>query len=235
MANRELLTDLVGIKLDQGFTLLSALPLDVRSISNSTLRTNLKNANAVYDGLLTYDSSDDKFYYYKNATGWTELKTGGSEPTDYYWADIQVQDKSDTTKVPTFGGASVQGNLELGDMKQNAVTKVGGIHVWDTRNLTHKAYDLVGSNKSGVNWYFHMIDNIWYGIMHVKGWGNDNYAAWELAGNANSNTDAIHLKVRTGIKSEWTDWKEIALTEDLPVMFTAEEIAGIFDATIIEW
>jgi hypothetical protein len=126
------------------------------------------------------------------------------------------------------GGLTVNGStllkstLTIGSSAQNVSPKVG-IHVHDLRDL--------GRGQSGddpapwpglfgdrsVNFYFDEINdsygggaaaNRWMSIMHMKGW-TGAYAAWELAGNAHSDSKQDTLRYRQGINNSWGAWQSV--------------------------
>ena len=88
---------------------------------------------------------------------------------------------------------------------------IGGIAVHDVRNVTVIPNSFGDKNA---NFYFDQIDDNWYSILHMKGWTGD-YAAWELAGNANSTSNDSTLKYRQGIGSAWGDWQNVMMRTSL--------------------
>lgn len=127
------------------------------------------------------------------------------------------------------GGLTVNGStllkstLTIGSSSGDNVSPKVGIHVHDLRNL--------GRGQSGdeaapwpglfgdksVNFYFDEINdsyggstatNRWMSIMHMKGW-TGAYAAWELAGNAHSNSNQDTLRYRQGINNSWGAWQSV--------------------------
>jgi hypothetical protein len=65
--------------------------------------------------------------------------------------------------------------------------------------------------NQNVNFYFSKANSRWSGIIHMKAWQGD-YAAWELAGNANE-ASSNALLYRQGVGETWGDWKTIAFTD----------------------
>ena len=135
------------------------------------------------------------------------------------------------------GGLTVNGNLTLNSAVSNLTvsgnlqatvgltvgtstqesTPTNGITVHDVRNATITPNSFGDKN---VNFYFGALPNqhygghYWHGIMHMKGWGGSNYAAWELAGNAESSSLDHTLRYRQGVGNTWGDWQNVVTTYD---------------------
>ena len=98
----------------------------------------------------------------------------------------------------------ISGNLTVGASTQS-IAPTNGITVHDVRNAEITP-DSFGDKNA--NFYFDMISDQWHGILHVKGWAQD-YAAWELAGNAHNTSTNNTLKYRQGRGDTWNDWQTI--------------------------
>ena len=154
------------------------------------------------------------------------------------WYDFVTSENYNTILDNTYlqltggtmsGGLTVNGStllkstLTIGSSSGDNVSPKVGIHVHDLRNL--------GRGQSGdeaapwpglfgdksVNFYFDEINdsyggstatNRWMSIMHMKGW-TGAYAAWELAGNAHSNSNQDTLRYRQGINNSWGAWQSV--------------------------
>lgn len=119
--------------------------------------------------------------------------------------------------------------LTLGTSTQNSAP-TSGIAVHDVRNaeLTPDSF----GNKN-VNFYFDTISGSWYGIMHMKGW-TGNYAAWELAGNANEVLNDDTLKYRQGIGSTWGDWQTVITDKNIDNYMTQGTFLPISGGTLTD-
>ena len=120
-----------------------------------------------------------------------------------------------------IGATNLKGALTLGTYSNNSTPPTdGGIVVLDLRDAT------ITPNSFGdqrFNIYFDQITDDfytttsattptsgskWMSILHVKGWKN-SYAAWELAGNADSTSAHDTLRFRQGKDSTWGAWQSV--------------------------
>ena len=106
--------------------------------------------------------------------------------------------------------AKFNGNVTVGSSTQNE-TPTSGIHVHDVRNAEITP-DSFGDRN--VNFYFDQIGDAWQSVMHMKGW-DGQYAAWELAGNANNSLDDNTLKYRQGRIDTWGDWQTVLTNKNI--------------------
>lgn len=104
----------------------------------------------------------------------------------------------------------ISGNLTVGSSTQSA-TPTTGITVHDVRNadITPDSF-----GDKNVNFYFDQIGDMWQSVMHMKGW-DGQYAAWELAGNANNSLDDNTLKYRQGRIDTWGDWQTVLTNKNI--------------------
>lgn len=122
---------------------------------------------------------------------------------------------SAVSNLTVSGNLQATGGLTVGTSTQES-TPTNGITVHDVRNATITPNSFGDKN---VNFYFDALPNqhygghYWHGIMHMKGW-NGNYAAWELAGNAESSSLDHTLRYRQGIGNTWGDWQNVVTTYD---------------------
>jgi hypothetical protein len=105
---------------------------------------------------------------------------------------------------------SIDGNLMIGSSTQSAAP-TSGICVHDVRDAEITP-DSFGDKNA--NFYFDMISNRWYGILHMKGWTGD-YASWELAGNAHNSSVDDTLKYRQGRGDTWGDWQTVITDKNI--------------------
>lgn len=109
--------------------------------------------------------------------------------------------------------AKFNGKLTVGSSTQSS-PPTSGIHIHDVRSAE------IMPNSFGdqsVNFYFKQIlpnDSTWYSVMHMKGWSED-YAAWELAGNAHNTLNDHTLRYRQGRGNEWYDWQTVLTNKNI--------------------
>ena len=101
---------------------------------------------------------------------------------------------------------SIVGGVAIGESTQSSTPK-NGIKIHDVRNALITPKSFGGFNA---NFYFDTItDGRWYSILHMHGWSQDDYAAWELAGNAHNSSIDDSLRYRQGLGDTWGDWQTI--------------------------
>ena len=108
---------------------------------------------------------------------------------------------------------SVKGTLTIGQSSQTNSPGVG-IKVHDLRDTTI----LPGTfGEKQANFYFDQVSDSfegkaastkWMSVLHMKGWQGE-YAAWELAGNADTTSINDTLRYRQGVKGAWGDWQSV--------------------------
>lgn len=106
--------------------------------------------------------------------------------------------------------AKFDSNLMVGDSSQSS-TPTCGITVHDVRNadITPESF-----GDKNVNFYFDNPNGYWESIIHMKGWTGNNYAAWELAGNAHNNNKS-DLHYRQGIGNTWDSWQTVLTDKNI--------------------
>lgn len=109
--------------------------------------------------------------------------------------------------------AKFNDTLTVGTSTQSAPPSCGlGVHDLRDAEITPSSF-----GDRSVNFYFDQIlpnDSTWYSVMHMKGWTGD-YAAWELAGNANNSLNDHTLKYRQGRGNEWYDWQTVLTNKNI--------------------
>jgi hypothetical protein len=105
----------------------------------------------------------------------------------------------------------IAGTLTVGTSTQNT-TPTTGIAIHDVRSAAVTP-DSFGNQN--VNFYFSTGGtNLYQSILHMKGW-RGNYAAWELAGNADDSSNDNTLKYRQGIGDTWGDWQTVITNKNI--------------------
>ena len=105
---------------------------------------------------------------------------------------------------------AINGDLTVGVSTQSS-TPTNGIRIHDVRDadITPDSF-----GDKNVNFYFDQVLGRWSSIMHMKGW-TGSYAAWELAGNANTSLFDTSLKYRQGVGDTWGDWQTVLTSENI--------------------
>ena len=106
--------------------------------------------------------------------------------------------------ITSTGSMNATGGIIAGSSTQTSAP-TNGICVHDIRSATVTPNSLGDKNA---NFYFQPINSVWHSILHVKGW-SDNYAAWELAGNANNVSNDNSLMYRQGVGTTWGEWQTV--------------------------
>lgn len=142
----------------------------------------------------------------------TKIATNGTYLSLTDTTDATKYDGSDGV-LRVKGGISIAKSIRLGQKlylganTQSAADADSGIHIWDTRNVSHLPNTF---GDQTVQWYF---DNTeadagrggWSTIMHMKGW-NGNYAAHQMSFNAADGTGDGNIYHRTGSSNAWKSW-----------------------------
>lgn len=162
-------------------------------------------------------------YFYPNVNSTGSLGTSGNVWNSLYVNTANINGNA-TVKgsLVVNGTTTLKGTLTLGTyVNQATVPSDGGIIVMDLRDATITP-DSFGDRR--VNFYFDQITDDfytttsatspssatkWMGILHVKGWKDSTYAAWELAGNADTTSVQDTLRFRQGIGSTWGAWQSV--------------------------
>ena len=130
---------------------------------------------------------------------------------------LSLTDTTDATKydgsdgvLRVKGGISIAKSIRLGQKlylganTTSAADADSGIHIWDTRDVSHLPNTF---GDQTVQWYF---DNgtddtgrgSWSTIMHLKGW-TQTYAAHQMSFNATDGTGDGNIYHRTGSSNAW--------------------------------
>lgn len=192
----------------------------VGSTNNTTVTVNYNGKTSTSD-LINLGESDNTYQVYLTITD----NYGGSDKT----SAITVFGKSRVLNITSDGTgvaigkmadsnnlfecrwpAKFDGNVTIGSSTQ-ASAPTCGITIHDVRSVDITP-DSFGDRN--VNFYFDQISNKWQSIMHMKGWDGD-YAAWELAGNANNSSDDNTLKYRQGCVDTWGDWQTVITDKNI--------------------
>ena len=142
--------------------------------------------------------------------------------------------------VSTFrGGANFDGSLTVGKYTDTSTAIGHGIAIHDLRDIVATP-DMFGGQH--VNFYFDQITDSfgggaeeakWMGIMHVKGWNGD-YAAWQLAGNANNTSVNDTLRYRQGITqsgtTSWGVWQSVLTDNNFSIYCDARYVNATGDS-----
>lgn len=161
-------------------------------------------------------------YFYPNANGVGSLGTSSNVWNSLYVNTANINGNATVSGSLTVkNSTNLKGALTLGTYVDQATPPSdGGIVVLDLRTATITPNSF-GDKK--VNFYFDQITDDfytttsatspssaskWMSVLHVKGWTGD-YAAWELAGNADTTSVQDTLRFRQGIGSTWGDWQSV--------------------------
>lgn len=140
---------------------------------------------------------------------------------------VSVSGSADAVALEVTGKATISntltvnnniyttGTLYVGNPTTDTTSPGVGIKVHDLRKVTPTP-GMFGAQQA--NFYFDEITTNfgdasktatrWAGILHMKGW-KDDYAAWELAGNAHNTSLNDTLKYRQGKGTTWGEWQTI--------------------------
>ena len=130
---------------------------------------------SVYGTQMAWGYNSNKIYirpkYYSGSSftwssNWDSLALTSElkNPTDYYWANVKVSDTSSTATSPTFGGATINGDVTITNQLNVSninITNTSGIkHI----NFTRQSYNYLYAPTSGsiafcVNGYAHTAAN----------------------------------------------------------------------------
>ena len=105
----------------------------------------------------------------------------------------------------------IDGNLTIGTSTQSSAP-TSGITIHDIRNATIIPNSFGNKNA---NFYFDQIDNRYYSILHMKGGTGNSDAAWELAGNAHTNSNDNTLRYRQGVGDGWSGWQTVLTNQNV--------------------
>lgn len=161
--------------------------------------------------------------FYPNANGSGSLGISGNVWDSLYVNTANINGNATIKGALVVNGTTtLKGTLTLGTyVDQATVPSDGGIIVMDLRNATITP-DSFGDRR--VNFYFDQITDDfytttsatspssatkWMGILHIKGWKDNTYAAWELAGNADTTSVQDTLRFRQGIGTTWGAWQSV--------------------------
>ena len=169
---------------------------------------------------------DDNFTY-QTSTGTLTAKVFNGNATSATKATQDTNGNPIHTTYLKLSGGTLSGKLWLGGSTQDSAVATG-IGIQDIRNVTVTPKTF---GEKAVNFYFDQeVDGGWKSIIHMHGW-TDDYAAWQLAGNATSSTsNNSSLYFRTGIKEEWQPWHTVL--DNVNTSFTQVLTSGTKIGTI---
>jgi len=147
--------------------------------------------------------------FYGNLSGNASTATSATKAT---------QDSDGNTIKSTYlklAGGTLTGTLQLGSSTQSTLPTCG-IHVHDVRsvdittNCMRYQSNFFFSNRS-------MPDGNFWSLLHVRGWNEDAYNTWELAGPANAGDQrTTPLYVRSSNGTTWGSWRKIFDSSNKP-------------------
>lgn len=110
--------------------------------------------------------------------------------------------------------AKFDNGLTVGDSTQTSAP-TGGIHIHDVRDaeITPESF-----GYKNANFYFDQVDGRFASVLHMMGWESNThgkYAAWELAGNASTNSYDDTLRYRQGVGNTWSDWQTVLTNKNI--------------------
>ena len=202
-----------GIKI--GDTYVTAIGGQLIFQNNSAIRFGTDSWDYNQWAGLKYDHS--KKYIYLGLADGTIFQTNASQSggriftpgIDYLHVGNQ------TTYYMASSGDTKTRTLTIGHSANQSTSPNCGILIHDLRSATITP-GIFGDRQ--LNFYFDEItdkfagsttdSNRWSGIMHVKGW-TGGYAAWELAGNAHTDSVNDTLRYRQGVNGAWGDWQSV--------------------------
>ncbi len=125
-------------------------------------------------------------------------------------SSIGAAASSHTHSYLPLSGGTLSGSLLIGNSGSSATTVTdAGLEIRDLRNCT-----IIPSTFNRVMTpYFCIYKGGWKSVLHMKGWTDSTYAAWELAGNADTNNNS-GLYTRSGLGSSWGAWEKILTSEN---------------------
>lgn len=193
------------------------------SWQSSTVLTDSKNTSgnkllSSIDDASTYDIYAEVTDNYSGKTSSTHITVFGatralnisSDGTGFAIGKMSEHKSQFECKWPAklYSNCQVDGNLTIGT-STTISTPTNGIYIHDVRDASITPNSFGDKNA---NFYFDHIDGRWRSAIHLKGWPNTdgNYAAWELAGNADKDNNDTTLKYRSGTGDTWSEWYTIA-------------------------
>ena len=117
-----------------------------------------------------------------------------------------------STYLPLSGG-TLTGYLSLGDNSNASTAPAAGIRIQDLRNCT-PVPGMFGDRAFNI-YFDQAATGDWQSIMHIQGWTNNDYTAYELAGPAGENNYNQGLYYRAGVNGSWQcNWKKLWMSGD---------------------